>query len=166
MCAAGSLRCCCVRRWCPHGLSHPLLTITTTEVLAGQRSCPLCNPHFQSCSHPLPLCAVCFYIVFYLYLRSFFFFCLFSLSQFFCFFSSRTHRRRFTTTTTPPPLFICLVDRERMTMMTGRRNIGHLCVCVFRGEDIGLLSEGKSVTRSSVFCHVNESVLFVFVGEP
>lgn len=71
-----------------------------------------------------------------------FFFFLFFFLNYFCFFSSRTHRRRFTTTTTPPPLFICLVDRERM-MMTGRRNIGHLCVRVFRGEDVGLLSDGE-----------------------
>lgn len=87
-----------------------LLPTTTSKVLAGQRSCPLC--------HPLPpppiflpsLCAVCFYIVFYLYL--FFFSFVFS---FFFVLSSRTHRRRHTTTTTtlllPPCSFVWLTGK-------------------------------------------------------
>lgn len=120
-----------------------LPTATTSKVLAGQRSCPLC--------HPLPPPPPPIFLP--LPLRGLFLYCVLSVSFFFSFVfalffvfliensspPSHHHHHHNSSAT----LFICLVDREGMTK--GRRNIGHLCVCVL-GEKTSacfLFWEGK-----------------------
>lgn len=127
-----------------HGFEPPFPQPTTAN--RG----PCWSKELPSLPPPLPplppsLCAVCFYIVFYLYLC--FVFCF---SRYFLFLSSRTHRRRHTTTTTttPPPLFICLVDRERM--MKDAETLG-IFACVFFGEKISAYCWEGKVSRDLPF---------------
>lgn len=74
-----------------------LLPTTTTKVLAGQRSCPLCHPLPPPPPIFLPsLCAVCLYCV----LSVFFFSFVFSLFLF-------SHRELIAAVTPPPPQLFC-----------------------------------------------------------